>query len=181
MKITRLQIPDVLLIEPRLYEDERGFFFESFNQQDFLQQTGLHAYFVQDNVSRSIKYVLRGLHYQTVRAQDKLVRVTAGDIYDVAVDLRKSSPTLGQYVGTRLSAQARQSLWIPCGFAHGFMVLSDFAEILYKVTDYWQPQHERRIIWNDPDLSIQWPLAGAPVLSSADLMAPRFREAELFP
>jgi len=180
VKITRLRIPEVLLIEPRVFEDARGFFFESFNEQAYAREAGLNAHFVQDNVSGSTRHVLRGLHYQIDNPQGKLIRVTRGEIYDVAVDLRKSSPTFGQWVGTRISAEARLSVWIPIGFAHGFLVLSDFAEIFYKVTDYWNPRSERRILWNDPDLNIQWPLSGDPVLAKADLAACRFRDADLF-
>jgi dTDP-4-dehydrorhamnose 3,5-epimerase len=169
-----------LLIEPHVFEDARGFFFESFNEKVFVREAGLSAHFVQDNVSRSIKHVLRGLHYQIGNPQGKLVRVTAGETYDVAVDLRKSSPTFGQWVGSPVRADAGQSIWIPAGFAHGFLVLSDVAEAIYKVTDYWHPRAERRILWNDPDLDIRWPLAGQPILSQADLAANRFRNAELF-
>ena len=180
MKITRLRIPDVLSIEHRVFEDARGFFFESFNEKIFAVETGLRAHFVQDNVSRSGKNVLRGLHYQIANPQGKLVRVTAGESYHVAVDLRKNSPTFRQWVGSLIRADARLSIWIPPGFAHGFLVLSDIAEVIYKVTDYWHPQAERRILWNDPDLGIQWPLAGEPILSQADLAAKRFRDAEMF-
>lgn len=180
MNITRLRIPEVLLIEPRVFEDARGFFFESFNEKVFAGEAGLKAHFVQDDVSRSIKHVLRGLHYQISNPQGKLIRVSAGEIFDVAVDIRKGSPTFGQWVGSRLRAEAKQSIWIPAGFAHGFLVLSDFADVLYKVTDYWNPQAERRILWSDPDLDIRWPLAGEPILSEVDSVAKRFRDAELF-
>lgn len=180
MKITRLRLPEILLIEPQVFEDGRGYFFESFNEKVFATEAGLSAHFVQDNVSRSIKHALRGLHYQIGSPQGKLIRVTAGEIFDVAVDIRRDSPTFGQWVGSSVRADARQSIWIPVGFAHGYVVLSDFAEILYKVTDYWQPQLERRILWNDPDLNIQWPLAAEPILSPADVAAGRFRDAEVF-
>ncbi len=180
VKISPLRIPEVLLLEPRVFEDERGFFFESFNEKTFAQETGVNAHFVQDNVSRSIKQVLRGLHYQLAQPQGKLIRVTAGEIYDVAVDIRRSSPSFGQWAGTSLRAETRQSIWIPAGFAHGFLVVSAAAEIFYKVTAYWHPASERRIIWNDPDLKIRWPLEGDPILSPADLAANRFCAAELF-
>jgi dTDP-4-dehydrorhamnose 3,5-epimerase len=150
-------------------------------ERDFAHETGVGAHFVQDNVSRSIKNVLRGMHYQIANPQGKLVRVIAGEIFDVAIDVRKSSPTCGQWAGARLRADARQSIWVPAGFAHGFLVLSDFAEILYKVTDYWNPQGERKILWNDRDLKIDWPLSGTPILNRADLAASRFADAELFP
>ena len=180
MKITRLSLPEILVIEPRVFEDERGFFFESFNEREFDREAGVRAHFVQDNVSRSVRNVLRGMHYQISNAQGKLIRVTAGEIFDVAVDIRKGSPTCGQWVGARMRADARQSIWVPAGFAHGFLVLSDVAEILYKVTDYWNPQSERRILWNDPDLNIQWPLSGDPIVAKADTAAGRFKDAELF-
>ena len=180
MKITRLRLPEILVLEPRVFEDERGFFFEAFNEKAFAQESGLTAHFVQDNVSRSVKNVLRGMHYQISNPQGKLIRVTAGEIFDVAVDIRKHSPTCGQWAGSRVRGDARQSIWVPAGFAHGFLVLSDVAEILYKVTDYWNPQAERRIMWNDPDLNIQWPLSGDPILAKADAAACRFKDAELF-
>jgi dTDP-4-dehydrorhamnose 3,5-epimerase len=169
MKATRLAIADVLLIEPKVFGDARGFFYESFNQQAFNAATGLDVRFVQDNHSKSAKNVLRGLHYQLSRkAQGKLVRVVAGEVFDVAVDIRKDSPTFGQWVGEVLSAENKRQMWIPPGFAHGFLVLSDSAEFLYKTTDYWAPELERGILWNDPDLAIVWPLVGDPMLSTKD-------------
>jgi dTDP-4-dehydrorhamnose 3,5-epimerase len=181
MKVTPLAIPDVLLIEPKVFGDARGFFFESFNQQAFNEATGTSHEFVQDNHSRSTQGVLRGLHYQLPpRAQGKLVRVVQGAVFDVAVDIRKSSPTFGQWVGAELSADNHRQLWIPPGFAHGFLTLSESAEFLYKTTDYYAPQSERCIAWNDPDLAIAWPDAGvAPRLSGKDHVGPRLRQAEL--
>ena len=168
MKATPLAIPDVLLIEPRVFGDDRGFFFESFNQAQFDAAVGRKVTFVQDNHSRSAKNVLRGLHYQIRQPQGKLVRVVAGEVFDVAVDMRKSSPTFGRWVGEVLSAENKRQLWVPEGFAHGFAVLSESAEFLYKTTDYYAPEHERCVAWNDPDLAIGWPLSGEPVLSSKD-------------
>jgi len=180
MKVTPTRLPEVLLIEPTVFGDERGFFFESWNEREF-ERAGIRARFVQDNHSRSGKGVLRGLHYQIRQPQGKLVRVTEGEIFDVAVDLRRSSPTFGRWDGARLSAQSKAMLWIPAGFAHGFCVLSDFAEVLYKATDFYAPEHERSIAWNDPELAIDWPLSGAPVLSPKDAAGVRLRDAELFP
>ena len=169
MKVTPLAIPDVLLIEPKVFGDERGFFFESFNQKVFKEATGLDIHFVQDNHSKSAQNVLRGLHYQLPpRAQGKLVRVIAGEVFDVAVDIRKGSPTFGQWVGEVLSGENKRQMWIPPGLAHGFLVLSGSAEFLYKTTDYYAPEYERCILWNDPDLAIAWPLEGVPVLSVKD-------------
>jgi dTDP-4-dehydrorhamnose 3,5-epimerase len=169
MKATPTRIADVLLLEPKVFGDERGFFFESFNQQVFEQATGVKTNFVQDNHSKSGKGVLRGLHYQVENAQGKLVRVTQGEVFDVAVDIRKGSPTFGQWVGEILSADNKRQLWIPAGLAHGFLVLSDTAEFLYKTTEYYAPNHERCIAWNDTTLSIDWPLAGmVPKLSAKD-------------
>ena len=169
MKVTPLAISDVLLIEPKVFGDERGFFFESFNQLKFKSATGLDLHFVQDNHSKSAKNVLRGLHYQLPpRAQGKLVRVIAGEVFDVAVDIRKGSPTFGQWVGEVLSGENKRQMWIPPGLAHGFLVLSESAEFLYKTTDYWAPEFERCILWNDPGLAIAWPLEGDPVLSAKD-------------
>jgi dTDP-4-dehydrorhamnose 3,5-epimerase len=180
MQITPLAIPDVLLIEPKVFGDTRGFFFESFNLQAFNEATGTHHQFVQDNHSRSSRGVLRGLHYQIQQPQGKLVRVVQGAVFDVAVDIRKSSPTFGQWVGVELSADNHHQLWVPPGFAHGFLVLSESAEFLYKTTDYYAPQHERCIVWNDPDLDIAWPdVAVAPQLSAKDGSGPRFQQAEL--
>jgi dTDP-4-dehydrorhamnose 3,5-epimerase len=164
-----LAIPDVILLEPTVHGDERGFFFESFNQKDFEHAIGRCVNFVQDNHSKSVKNVLRGLHYQLQQPQGKLVRVVQGEVFDVAVDLRKSSPTFGKWVGERLSAENKRQLWMPEGFAHGFLVLSDSAESLYKTTDYYAPEYERCITWNDPALGIRWPLAGhMPVVSAKD-------------
>jgi dTDP-4-dehydrorhamnose 3,5-epimerase len=172
----------VLVLEPKVFGDERGFFFESFNAHNFEKATGVHATFVQDNHSRSAKGVLRGLHYQIRQPQGKLVRVVAGEAFDVAVDIRKSSPTFGQWFGDRLSAENKRQLWIPAGFAHGFVVLSDSADFLYKTTDYWAPEFERCIAWNDPDLNIDWPLGGmTPLVSAKDAHGIDFRNAEVFP
>jgi len=180
MSASPAPIPDVIFLAAQLFRDERGFFYESFNATAFERATGAKACFVQENHSFSKRNVLRGLHYQIEQAQGKLVQVIHGDIYDVAVDLRRSAPTFGKCTARTLRAEQRQAIWIPPGFAHGFLVLSDGAEISYKVTDYWAPQHERKIIWNDPDLDIDWPLTGEPVLSAPDLAAPRFRDAEYF-
>ncbi|MBI4294392.1 MAG: dTDP-4-dehydrorhamnose 3,5-epimerase [Betaproteobacteria bacterium] len=181
MRVTPSEIPEVLLIEPKVFGDERGFFFESWNERVF-EQAGIRARFVQDNHSRSQRLVLRGLHYQVSQPQGKLVRVTAGEVFDVAVDIRRSSPTFGRSATMVLSASRRNMIWIPAGFAHGFLVLSEHAEVLYKTTDYWAPEHERTISWNDPDLAIAWPLAGdAPVLSAKDAAGTAFRKAEAFP
>lgn len=179
MKITTLRIPDVLLLEPKVFLDERGFFFESFNQKSFEKATGRKIYFLQDNHSYSKKNILRGLHYQIQQPQGKLVRVVQGEAWDVAVDLRKNSPTFGQWVGEVLSAENHRQLWIPEGFAHGFVVLSDEAVFLYKTTDYWAPAHERCIAWNDADLAIDWKIPH-PVLSKKDSVGVRFYEAETF-
>jgi len=180
MKVAATAIPDVLLLEPTIYEDERGFFFESFNQKRFADAAGLNIRFVQDNHSRSVKRVLRGLHYQIRRPQGKLLRVTAGEVFDVAVDLRRSSSTFGKYVGTVLSAANKKQLWIPEGFAHGYLVLSDAAEVLYKTTDYYSPEDERCLIWNDPDVGIDWPKDGAPILSAKDRLGLPLSKAEIF-
>ena len=176
MKVTPLAIPDVLLIEPRVFGDERGFFFESFNQQAFNEAVGRDVQFVQDNHSKSAKNVLRGLHYQLPpKSQGKLVRAVVGEVFDVAVDIRKNSPTYGQWVGEVLSAENKRQMWIPPGFAHGFLVLSESAEFLYKTTDFYAPEFERSIIWNDPVLAIKWPLVGAPVLSGKDAKSSFFK------
>lgn len=181
MKITPLAIPDVLLIEPKIYFDERGFFYESFNQREFSRATGINVSFVQDNHSKSKKNIIRGLHYQiNPKAQGKLVRVVHGKIFDVAVDIRKNSNTFGQWVGIELSAENKHQLWIPPGFAHGFLTLSETAECLYKTTDYYSAEHERIISWNDSDLNINWPLQNAPVLSKKDLEIKKFMHAEVF-
>ena len=173
-------IPDVLIIEPKVIGDERGFFFESFNQAQFEQAIGKSVQFVQDNHSRSARNVLRGLHYQIQQPQGKLVRVVQGEVFDVAVDLRKSSKTFGQWVGEILSAENKRHVWIPEGFAHGFVVLSDAAEFLYKTTDYYAPAHERCILWNDATLAIQWPAGIQPILSAKDAQGKPFIEAEVF-
>ena len=178
MKATRLAIPDVVLIEPKVFGDARGFFFESFNQKAFNEATGTQHEFVQDNHSRSAKGVLRGLHYQVQQPQGKLVRVVRGAVFDVAVDIRKGSPTFGQWVGEELSEDNHRQLWVPPGFAHGFVVLSDAAEFLYKTTDYYAPQFERCIMWNDPTLDIDWPTQ-LPILSDKDSTGQAFLSAEL--
>lgn len=169
MRATPLAIPDVILLEPTVFGDERGFFYESYNEQAFRAATGLDVHFVQDNHSRSSRNVLRGLHYQLApKAQGKLVRAVVGEVYDVAVDIRGDSPTFGEWVGEVLSAENTRQMWIPPGFAHGFLALSEVAELVYKTTDYYAPECERGILWNDPDLAISWPLAGEPVLSAKD-------------
>jgi dTDP-4-dehydrorhamnose 3,5-epimerase len=173
-------IPDVLIIEPKVFGDERGFFFESFNRRQFAELIGRNVDFVQDNHSRSAKNVLRGLHYQIQQPQGKLVRVVQGTVFDVAVDIRRSSPTFGQHVGVELSADNKRMLWVPEGFAHGFVVVSDTAEFLYKTTDYWAPEFERSIAWNDPAIGIQWPIQGEPSLSVKDQQAKALAEAEHF-
>lgn len=180
MQIIRTAIPDVLIIEPKVFGDERGFFFESFNQRRFTELTGVSTPFVQDNHSRSAKNVLRGLHYQIQQPQGKLVRVTAGEVFDVCVDLRKNSPTFGQSVSVVLSGATHRQLWVPPGFAHGFLVTSDFAEFLYKTTDYYAPEFERSLLWNDPALAIDWPLAGAPLLSVKDKAGVHLAQADNF-
>lgn len=181
MEVIPTAIPDVLLLVPKVYGDARGFFYESYNARLFTQNTGLQPEFVQDNHSRSGKHVLRGLHYQIQQAQAKLVRVIAGEVFDVAVDLRKSSPTYGQWVGARLSAENHHMLWIPKGFAHGFVTLSESADFLYKTTDYYAPAYERTLLWNDPQLGIDWPLgAQAPLLSAKDQAGLPLAQAETF-
>jgi len=180
MQVIDTAIPDVKILEPKVFGDERGFFFESFNQQRFEAAIGRKVEFVQDNHSRSVKGVLRGLHYQIQHPQGKLVRVTVGEVYDVAVDLRQSSPTFGQWVGVTLSAENKRQMWVPEGFAHGFVVTSDVAEFLYKATDYWYPEHERCIVWNDPALNIAWPLQDEPALSGKDQLGKRLTEADRF-
>ena len=177
MKATRLTIPEVVLIEPKVFGDARGFFFESFNQKAFNEATGTNHQFVQDNHSRSAKGVLRGLHYQIQQPQGKLVRVVRGAVFDVAVDIRKSSPTFGRWVGAELSEDNQHQLWVPPGFAHGFLVLSDMADFLYKTTDYYAPQYERSILWNDSDLNIDWPI-GEPILSNKDRQGLKFNSAD---
>jgi len=180
MKITPTQIADVLIIKPQVFEDERGFFYESCNEKAFIDKTGVTVHFVQDNHSYSYQNVLRGLHYQIQQTQGKLARAIVGAVFDVAVDLRKHSPTFGQWASCLLSADNKQQFWIPRGFAHGFLVLSQSAEVLYKTTDYYAPQHERCILWNDPDLGIDWPLTAAPVISAKDRAGQPFKTAETF-
>jgi dTDP-4-dehydrorhamnose 3,5-epimerase len=178
--VTPTAIPDVLMLEPKVFSDERGYFFESYNAREFLKATGLQVGFVQDNHSMSTKGVLRGLHYQIRHPQGKLLRVVKGSVFDVAVDLRKSSPTFGRWVGAHLSAENRKQLWIPPGFAHGFLALSDTAEVLYKITDDWYPEHERTLLWNDPALAIAWPVDGEPRLAAKDAEGKTFGEVDVF-
>jgi dTDP-4-dehydrorhamnose 3,5-epimerase len=180
MKSTPLAIPDVILFEPKVFGDARGFFFESFNQRKFEEAVGQQVSFVQDNHSRSAKNVLRGLHYQIQQPQGKLVRVVQGEVFDVAVDIRKNSPTFGKWVGEILSAENNRQMWIPVGFAHGFVTMSDSAEFLYKTTDYWAPAFERCICWNDPDLGVVWPLHESPLVSEKDKVGALFGSAEIF-
>jgi dTDP-4-dehydrorhamnose 3,5-epimerase len=180
MKVTPTEIPEVLIIEPIIFGDNRGFFFESFNQKIWEEATGLNKCFVQDNHSRSGKGVLRGLHYQIQQPQGKLVRAAVGEVFDVAVDIRRSSPSFGKWVGVYLSAENRKQLWIPEGFAHGFLVISKVAECLYKATDYYSPQWERAISWDDPDLNIDWPVRTGVIVSDKDKGAPCFKSAEVF-
>ena len=180
MKVTPTSLADVLLIEPRVFADARGFFFESYNRRAFAQ-AGIDVEFVQDNHSRSARGVLRGLHYQIEHAQGKLVRVITGEVYDVAVDMRRSSPTFGRSIGMRLSAQDKQLLWIPPGFAHGFLVLSETAEFLYKTTDYWYPEFERSLLWNDSALGIAWPVQQAPMLAAKDAAGTPLSLADAYP
>jgi dTDP-4-dehydrorhamnose 3,5-epimerase len=179
MNIVKTGIPDVLILEPHVFGDERGFFYESFNQKVWQEMTGLQTTFVQDNHSRSGRNVLRGLHYQIKQPQGKLVRVVSGAVFDVAVDIRRGSPCFGRWSGVELSAENKRMLWIPEGLAHGFLVLSEFAEFLYKTTDYWAPQYERTIIWNDPDLAIAWPLQNQPILSPKDSQGLTLKESGL--
>jgi len=181
MKIIPTPIDGLLVIEPTVFGDDRGFFYESFNAQRFAGLTGVQLPFVQDNHSRSARGVLRGMHYQVRQAQGKLVRVTTGSVFDVAVDLRRSSPTFGRWYGLELSAENKRQFWIPPGFAHGFAVTSEFAEFLYKTTDYYAPEHERSILWNDPAVGIEWPLDGTPLLSAKDQKGVPLAEAEVFP
>lgn len=180
MKATRLAIPEVVLLEPNIFTDERGFFFESHNQRKFEEAVELKVDFVQDNHSHSKKNVLRGLHYQTQQAQGKLVRVTSGAVFDVAVDIRKNSPTFGKWVGEILSSENKKQLWVPEGFAHGFVVLSDTADFIYKTTNYYSPGHEHCILWNDKTINIKWPTGIDPVLSKKDSMGKQLKDAELF-
>lgn len=182
MNATQLAIPDVFLLEPQVFGDDRGFFYESFNQRKFEQIIGRSVDFVQSNHSRSVRHVLRGLHYQIKQPQGKLVRVVVGEVFDVAVDIRRMSPTFGKWVGATLNAENKKQLWIPEGFAHGFIVLSDYAEFLYMTTDYWAPEHERCIIWNDSRLDISWPISGIqqPIISGKDALGAAFELAEVF-
>ena len=180
MKMTPTNIPDVLIIEPKVFGDARGFFFESFNQKAFNDVTGLNATFVQDNHSRSMKGVLRGLHYQIQHPQGKLVRVTQGEVFDVAVDLRRSALSFGKWGGMVLSVDNKRQLWIPPGFAHGFVVTSESAEFLYKTTDYWYPEHERSLLWDDPSVGVAWPISGAPQLAAKDVAGKTLEQAEVF-
>ncbi len=181
MNVVKTNLPDVLILEPKVYADERGFFYESFNAREFGEKIAADVRFVQDNHSRSVKNVLRGLHYQIRQSQGKLMRVLAGEVYDVVVDIRKSSPTFGQWTANRLSNQNRRVLWVPAGFAHGFLVVSEYAEFEYKTTDYWAPQFERCIVWNDPQLAIPWPLQTDPLLSAKDRQGSLLDKAEVFP
>ncbi len=180
MRVSPTAMPDVLVIEPEIFGDERGYFYESFNYQRWLRNTGIECDFVQSNHSRSIRGVLRGLHYQVKQPQGKIVRVVVGEVFDVAVDLRRSSPYFGKWVGAHLSAENKKQIWIPEGFGHGYLVLSDAAEFLYRTTDYYAPEHERCIIWNDPDISIDWPVDGEPLLSTKDTSGMLFKDAETY-
>jgi dTDP-4-dehydrorhamnose 3,5-epimerase len=178
--VTPTDIPEVLVLEPKVFGDARGFFFESFNARDFAEVTGLNVNFVQDNHSKSGQGVLRGMHYQIQHPQGKLVRVVQGTVFDVAVDMRKSSPTFGRWVGEVLSAENHKQFWVPPGFAHGFVVLSESAEFLYKTTDYWYPEHERSLLWNDATVGIEWPIDFEPTLAAKDAAGKPFGQAELF-
>ena len=180
MKVIQTAIPDMLILEPKVFGDTRGFFMESFNARSFQEATGLSVDFVQDNHSRSAKGVLRGLHYQIQQAQGKLVRVVRGSVFDVAVDLRKGSPTFGKWEGVELSEENNRQFWIPPGFAHGFLVTSESADFLYKTTDYYAPEHERSLAWNDPDVGVEWPLDGAPLLSAKDVQGRRLPDCDVF-
>jgi len=180
MKVTSTTLPEVLLIEPDVFRDERGFFLESFNARRFREATGVDAVFVQDNHSRSARGVLRGIHYQLARPQGKLVRVATGRVFDLVVDLRRSSPRFGRWLGIELSDRNHHQLWVPPGFGHAFLVLSDSADFLYKTTEYWYREHERSLRWNDPALGIEWPIAGEPILAAKDAAAPLLAQAEVF-
>lgn len=180
MHIQATSIPEVLILEPKVFGDDRGFFYESFNQRRFRELTGVDANFVQDNHSKSARHVLRGLHYQIRQPQGKLVRVVAGEVFDVAVDIRRDSPTFGKWAGVTLSAENNRQIWIPPGFAHGFVVTSEAAEFLYKTTDYWAPEHERCLAWNDPAIGIAWPIDAEPLLSGKDQLGKLLADAELF-
>ena len=180
MKVIPTAIPDVLVLEPKMFGDARGFFLESYNRRAFAEATGLDPDFVQDNHSRSARGVLRGLHYQIRQPQGQLVRVVVGEVFDIAVDLRKDSPTFGRWVGEHLSAENKRMMWVPEGFAHGFVVISDHAEFLYKATDYYAPEHERCVRWDDPTIGIEWPLSGQPQLSAKDMQGVALGDAEVF-
>jgi dTDP-4-dehydrorhamnose 3,5-epimerase len=180
MQFIKTKIPDVVILEPKVFGDDRGFFYESFNAKAFLEATGCEVSFVQDNHSKSAKNVLRGLHYQIQQPQGKLVRVSVGEVYDVAVDLRRSSESFGQWVGVHLSAENRRQLWVPPGFAHGFLVMSENAEFLYKTTDYYAPAYERSLLWNDSELGIEWPITEEPILSGKDQIGKLFKDADVF-
>ena len=181
MKATAGALPEVLVLDPRVFSDDRGFFLESYNRRVFQEVAGIDVNFVQDNHSRSARNVLRGLHYQLKQPQGKLVRVVAGEIFDVAVDMRRSSPRFGRWMGIKLSAENKLMLWVPAGFAHGFLALSDSTEVLYKTTDYYAPGHERCVLWNDPDIGIDWPLTGTPLVSEKDGRGVTLKLAETFP
>jgi dTDP-4-dehydrorhamnose 3,5-epimerase len=180
VKVTRTDLPGVLLLEPKVFEDARGAVFESYNRRAFVQATGADVEFVQDNHSHSRKNVLRGLHYQVVRPQGKLIRVLNGEIFDVAVDLRRSSSTFGKWVGFNLSEKDSRMAWIPPGFAHGLLALSDVADVLYKMTEFWSPEHERTVVWNDPGIGVRWPISGAPLISEKDRAGKRLADAQIF-
>jgi dTDP-4-dehydrorhamnose 3,5-epimerase len=180
VKVTPTRIPEVLILEPRVFEDPRGFFFESYNRRVFKEATGLDPHFVQDNQSFSVRNVLRGLHYQVRQPQGKLIRALAGEIFDVAVDFRRKSPTFGQWASATLSGGSHRAIWIPPGFGHGFLVLSEHALVQYKATDYYAPEHERTVVWKDPRLDIAWPLEADPIMSDKDQRGARFEAAELF-
>ncbi|MEZ0602649.1 dTDP-4-dehydrorhamnose 3,5-epimerase [Paraburkholderia sp. IW21] len=180
IQVTATALPEVKIIEPKVFGDARGFFFESFNANEFAEKVEAGVEFVQDNHSRSAKGVLRGLHYQIQHAQGKLVRVVSGEVFDVAVDIRRSSPNFGKWVGVVLSDENRRMMWIPAGFAHGFLVTSDTADFLYKTTDYWHPEAERSLHWADPSVAIEWPLTGEPTLAGKDSAAPKLPDAEVF-
>jgi dTDP-4-dehydrorhamnose 3,5-epimerase len=180
-KVTAAALPEVIIIEPEMFTDDRGFFYESFNAREFRDRVDARVEFVQDNHSRSARGVLRGLHYQIEHPQGKLVRVVEGEVFDVAVDMRKSSPRFGHWTGVRLSAENRRQVWIPPGFAHGFVVLSEWAQSLYKTTDYWHPEHQRSVAWNDPDIGIEWPIDFEPVLSAKDAAGARLADADHYP
>lgn len=182
MKVTTTELPEVLILEPRVFGDERGFFLESWNRRAFDEATGFEVDFVQDNHSRSLRTVLRGIHYQVVKPQGKLVRVASGAVFDVAIDLRRSSPRFGRWIGVELSAENHRQLWVPPGFGHGFLVLSEYADVLYKTTEYWSPEHDRSLRWDDPAIGVQWPLHGVqPLLARRDELAPILADAETYP